>query len=233
MEKNINYLIELDEFLMKILRDGYVLKRSKSKDPQQLFNIQMFNKLRDDGYIEPDNFEWDKYQISFDGTLFIENGGYCGKAKMDGLKQKNQNRKDWLLITGTWVIGLGTVGLVIAELYNNHLITAIDNSLHSNQDTRFCSIICYYDEQGLLVRVLIIVDSSAYHNSIIEQSSEAEPSTGGLFSRDMHFVAGNALSRSLRYVRQPVYKSKRSNHYPRRKNYVEQENGRGGFSFSA
>jgi hypothetical protein len=41
------------------------------------------------------------------------------------------------------------------------------------------------NEQGLLDRVLNFVISSTYHNCIMEQSSVAEPSTAGLFSRDM------------------------------------------------
>ncbi len=90
------------------------------------------DKLRKDGYIDfvagqkicNDFRASDGLEIrrNFEGTVFIEAGGYVQQAISDA---KYENRKDSYerkLLYGTWGIALGAIALVFWEMYKTFVI---------------------------------------------------------------------------------------------------------------
>lgn len=64
-------------------------------------------------------------QINFDGILFKESGGYQITKNNTQKENRIKSVKDWLLIGGTWLAGLGALSLTIWEIYK-HFYLHID-----------------------------------------------------------------------------------------------------------
>lgn len=110
---------QLDELLWSFVDD--------EKFPYPLFDNYVVdnmanNKLVQDGYcslsIEKNGAK--NYSQTFDGWMFIQNGGYKAFYKHEARKKKIQILKDWLLITGSWIAGVSAVGLCIIELLKHY-----------------------------------------------------------------------------------------------------------------
>jgi len=84
-------------------------------------DIQLiFDKLHKDGYLDKySHFVTGDpiYSINFNGKFFSrKEGGYAAKAKTEKRRKRIQNLKDWLLIAGSYLAGIGTVLLFAVEL---------------------------------------------------------------------------------------------------------------------
>ena len=68
----------------------------------------VIQKLLKDGHIGvlPDK-EW--YYITFDGAKLIKDGGYAKASEKAKYQKKIQNLKDYLVIVGAWMAGIGTL----------------------------------------------------------------------------------------------------------------------------
>ena len=75
----------------------------------------VIKKLCKDGYADFIVDEVEKYYITFEGVKFIHNGGYVTAYKKETQKTRNQNLKDWLIILGSWMAGIGTILLFLVE----------------------------------------------------------------------------------------------------------------------
>ena len=67
------------------------------------------------------------YHITWEGRLFIENGGYVQKNINESISLEIQNneiqrriRNDRFLVRGTIWVAIGTIGLLIVEILNHH-----------------------------------------------------------------------------------------------------------------
>jgi len=75
----------------------------------------VIKKLCKDGYADFISDGVEKYYITFEGVKFIHNGGYVTAYKKETQKTRNQNLKDWLIILGSWMAGIGTILLFLVE----------------------------------------------------------------------------------------------------------------------
>lgn len=57
------------------------------------------------------------YRIIYEGKVFIENGGYAGRAKAEKWRNCNQNIQTLTLTVGTILAGIGGVGILVIEIY--------------------------------------------------------------------------------------------------------------------
>jgi hypothetical protein len=111
-------IIRSDKDLLKITDNQSELER-------------MILKLRDDKYIQmyPDypRFADGKQDmrnglltycsITFDGRLFYESGGYT-QEEINVVKIENRkDRRENLLVWGTWAVAVGAIALVVWEMY--------------------------------------------------------------------------------------------------------------------
>ncbi len=85
-----------------------------------LWKNLIYQKLIKDKYLFDEGGT--KYSITFDGKIFCKQGGYANAAEMERQKMKSQNRKDWLMILGTWLAGLGAFFLVGWEIYKKFFL---------------------------------------------------------------------------------------------------------------
>jgi hypothetical protein len=95
---------------------------------------QIIDKLEDDGYIyyDKDVFKKDvelrgddamkNYMITFEGELFNLDGGYVTHAEKEKLRKRIQNLKDYLLIVGSCGAAIGTIGLLVWEIYKTFFL---------------------------------------------------------------------------------------------------------------
>jgi hypothetical protein len=100
----------------------------KSQDidvPFTLLNEALF-KLEKDKFIrhEPGdvvvNFQKEQtkyYMLTIEGELAKQKNGYAGIIEREKFQKKIQNRKDWLLIVGSYLAGVGTILLFFVEVY--------------------------------------------------------------------------------------------------------------------
>lgn len=81
--------------------------------------IQMLRKLVKDGYVEKEEGK-ENYRIAFNGIIFE---GYIKDVEKAQRQKKNQNLKDFLLISGAWMASLAGAGLLYFEYIklNHHL----------------------------------------------------------------------------------------------------------------
>ena len=56
------------------------------------------------------------YAITFEGKVWIQNGGYTANAKFVQRENERQILRDRLLVWGAWFAGLTGMGLLIVEL---------------------------------------------------------------------------------------------------------------------
>ena len=107
----------------------------------------VLEKLIKDKYVENflDSTGCQRYYITFDGAVFIHNGGYTVSAKDHLLKEKAEFAKTNLMILGSWMAGIGTLLLVCVEMLK-HLGWAISINLLT---------VCFLIFSGVVVGVLI------------------------------------------------------------------------------
>lgn len=74
----------------------------------------VFDKLQEDGYINQN--EWWVFK-KYNAEFFMENKGYAGVIEREKRRKRNQNRKDWFLIVGSFLAGIGTLLLFWMEIY--------------------------------------------------------------------------------------------------------------------
>lgn len=90
----------LKEILFKLEKDGYL------KIEEEPIKIPTTG-------IVPVDF----YYITIEGELFRNSGGYVKAFEREIRQKKIQNLKDWLLIWGSWIAGLGTLALAGVEIW--------------------------------------------------------------------------------------------------------------------
>lgn len=74
----------------------------------------IIDKLQEDGYVNQNEmFVFKKYNAEF----FLQNNGYAGIIETVKRQKRNQSRKDWLLIVGSFLAGIGTLLLFGMEIY--------------------------------------------------------------------------------------------------------------------
>lgn len=61
-----------------------------------------------------------KYCINFEGRYLIKRGGFIEKNKKEINDAQNENQREYALMYGTWVAGLGAVGLLILEILKRY-----------------------------------------------------------------------------------------------------------------
>jgi hypothetical protein len=85
-KNHLNDFIESRIILKKLCADKYIAIQMWESEPE---------------YIEQPPNEFETYYLTFEGKVFIENGGYTGE-------QKKKARKQILEATQTWAIAIGT-----------------------------------------------------------------------------------------------------------------------------
>ncbi len=84
----------------------------------------MVEKLVKDDYVMPiDSGSYERYKITFEGKFCNLRGGYGAAIEIAQHEKKIQNLKDFFLIIGTWIAGVGTISLVVWETIS--IITCI------------------------------------------------------------------------------------------------------------
>lgn len=110
---------------LKYLQDKYHYKDDAEINSAQL--EQIVEKLRGDGYV----YVVDSHMYvttkeiqpgwyirrTFNGEIFILDGGYVTLYERVKRRRKIQNLKDWLLIFGTWVAGVAAFLLLIWQVF--------------------------------------------------------------------------------------------------------------------
>lgn len=93
----------LAEILHKLMKDGHARIKNENDD----FGIPAY------------------YCITFKGRFFEKNGGYDAKQRKKLNDEKKQNRREILLIRGSWGAGIGAVGLCLIEIlkFSKNLLT--------------------------------------------------------------------------------------------------------------
>jgi hypothetical protein len=101
---------ETISILMKLEKDGYVLSKK---------NINNINEVEDYLKVSIDKI----YVASFEGKFLLQiQKGYVGLNRITRRKNRNQILKDWLLIVGTWMAGIGALALVGWEIYKTFFL---------------------------------------------------------------------------------------------------------------
>ena len=133
INNNSEYLKEIDSYILhsailKLVKDGYVNKKTKNSTDK------IFKTPRD----------YDYYTISFEGIIFLQNGGYQNEyqknqkeqieyselKKKQSLLEEKQVSNQFQIVVLTWIIALGTL---IAGLYYIHEILAFFGVLTSRK----------------------------------------------------------------------------------------------------
>lgn len=94
-----------------------------------LFKLEKDQYLRSvsDGHIRRNEIDYYAdpkiYTLTFEGELFLLSGSYNGGLKRNKIietinakKQNLKSRNDYLLVVGSWLAGIGTIGLVLQGL---------------------------------------------------------------------------------------------------------------------
>jgi len=94
---------------------------SEFNNPYALHDLRLiFDKLHKDGYLDKAYHSItgdEQFSINFKGKFFSrKEGGYAANAEMEKRRKEIQNLKDWLLIVGSYLAGIGTVLLFVIEL---------------------------------------------------------------------------------------------------------------------
>ncbi|MEO6836807.1 MAG: hypothetical protein ABI185_00360 [Ginsengibacter sp.] len=87
----------------------------------------IINKLERDHYLDSSFYQNNPinlklYRISFEGILLVKNNGYQSIFNIQANQKKTQNRKDWLMIAGTWIAGIGALVLTAWEIYKHYCL---------------------------------------------------------------------------------------------------------------
>lgn len=96
--------------LDKLHSDGYVHQTEHENSPEPVG----FGRVK----IVTDKF----YSINFKGKIFVQSGGYSISLKTGNRKNQIQNLKDWLMIFGTWLAGLGAFAYIVWEIYKHYYL---------------------------------------------------------------------------------------------------------------
>ncbi len=142
---------------------------------------EILDRLIEDKYAKATNEGM--YQITAKGVVFKEAGGYTGQKRK---KQRKQFVK-YLLLIGTWVAALATLGLLISELlkhYHKHLnhiwpSVAMVAPSQGFSNIPVCSIMYWYyvtiegDDNIIVVIVIIIVFFEAAEPSLQQTKGKA------------------------------------------------------------
>lgn len=80
--------------------------------------IKILNRLSKDGYLEKSigSNGANEYELTFDGQVFQQEGGYTKFFNDAKSENRIKKMKDWLLILGTWLTGIGALALVAWEI---------------------------------------------------------------------------------------------------------------------
>ena len=90
----------------------------------------VINQLKKDGYVDaivytkqqtqkdgiPLLADTELYFVTFSGAKLLHEGGYTTFYEKEVRQKKIQNLKDWLIIFGSWMAGIGTVFLFLVEI---------------------------------------------------------------------------------------------------------------------
>lgn len=102
------------------------------QDRHEMFK-SLINKMVEDGYVDfidkvdnPKSASLEAYEgrtmLTALGYYFIADKGYTEASKRKKSQKRTQNLKDWLLIIGTWLAGLGAIFLVAWEIYQKIIL---------------------------------------------------------------------------------------------------------------
>jgi len=123
-QRAFNIIQLQDEFLN---RNPKLLK-GWSKDLTQEVIVKLikdeFVRIDTDVYKNPPIFKGDTeyFMITIEGIIFLEHKGYVKLFEKEKHQKKIQNLKDWLLIFGATLAGIGAVALVIWEIYKKYCL---------------------------------------------------------------------------------------------------------------
>ena len=78
------------------------------------FRLQMIEKLVDNGYLV---FDGSLCTVTLEGVLFNDNGGYLGESSRRLFDDRIKTRREILLMVGSWIAGIGAVGLCVIEIW--------------------------------------------------------------------------------------------------------------------
>jgi len=83
----------------------------------KLVKDMFITKFKD---IDINGHEIEVYSQNIEGILFSAKGGYSGEITRNAIQIRNANRKDWLIIIGTWLAGGGSILLCVVELIKHY-----------------------------------------------------------------------------------------------------------------
>ena len=114
------------EYLNKYSNQQFEVANFKSKLTQydKRACVSIFEKLYKDGYIDrdtrgKDNVEAFYHQISYDGIIFLEQGGYLELNKQEVLKTKKLQKENYLRLT------VGIASVVVGVYYLIQIVKEI------------------------------------------------------------------------------------------------------------
>lgn len=104
------------------------LLKEKNIDIPQILLMDIVSKLEVDGFIKKSKAETISvnghvindvpfYLITIEGEIFQLKNGYKGVNERTILEKAKDERRDWLMIRGTWVAGIGACLLVAWEIF--------------------------------------------------------------------------------------------------------------------
>jgi hypothetical protein len=104
---------EIDDCLKKLHKDEYLYFMHDNKEQPVISDVIGETYNRDLNYL-----------ITFDGKIFIRiKGGYVKKQEMEDLEQQKtkddlalRKRNDHRLVTGTFLVAVGAIGLIVWEM---------------------------------------------------------------------------------------------------------------------